>query len=59
MKRIILIVSASLMAVSVLAQGTQYRKKLREIKREGWELYGSSRTMKETGTGAARLCSSS
>ena len=47
MKRIILIVTALLMAVSVLAQGTQYRKKLREIKREGWELYGSSRTMKD------------
>ena len=47
MKRIILIVTALLMAVSVLAQGTQFRKKLREIKREGWELYGSSRTMKD------------
>ena len=47
MKRIILIVTALLMAVSVLAQGTQFRKKLREIKREGWELYGASRTMKD------------
>lgn len=34
-----------LMAVPVFAQGAQYRKKLREYKREGWELFGSSRTL--------------
>ena len=47
MKRIILITIAVLMAMPVFAQGAQYRKKLREIKKEGWELYGSSKTMKE------------
>lgn len=47
MKRIIIITIAVLMAMPVFAQGTQYRKKLREIKKEGWELYGSSKTMKE------------
>lgn len=36
---------AILMAVPVFAQGAQYRKKLREYKREGWELFGSSRTL--------------
>ncbi len=47
MKRIIIITIAVLMAMPVFAQGVQYRKKLREIKKEGWELYGSSKTMKE------------
>ena len=47
MKRIIIITIAVLMAMPVFAQGAQYRKKLREIKKEGWELYGSSKTMKE------------
>ena len=47
MKRIILITIAVLMAMPVFAQGAQYRKKLREYKKEGWELYGSSKTMKE------------
>ncbi len=36
---------AILMAVPVFAQGAQYRKKLREYKRDGWELFGSSRTL--------------
>ena len=47
MKRIIILTIAVLMAMPVFAQGAQYRKKLREIKKEGWELYGSSKTMKE------------
>lgn len=47
MKRIIIITIAVLMAMPVFAQGAQYRKKLREIMKEGWELYGSSKTMKE------------
>ena len=47
MKRIIIITIAVLMAMPVFAQGAQYRKKLREIKKEGWELYGSSKTMKD------------
>lgn len=47
MKRIIIITIAVLLAMPVFAQGAQYRKKLREIKKEGWELYGSSKTMKE------------
>ena len=40
-----MITLAILMAVPVFAQGAQYRKKLREYKRDGWELYGSSRTL--------------
>ena len=47
MKRIIILTIAVLMAMPVFAQGAQYRKKLREIKKEGWELYGSSKTMKD------------
>ena len=47
MKRIIILTIAVLMAMPVFAQGVQYRKKLREIKKEGWELYGSSKTMKD------------
>lgn len=47
MKRIIIITIAVLMAMPVFAQGAQYRKKLKVIKKEGWELYGSSKTMKE------------
>ena len=47
MKRIILITIAVLMAMPVFAQGAQYRKKLREYKKESWELYGSSKTMKD------------
>ena len=46
MKRIILITIAVLMAMPVFAQGAEFRKKLREIKKEGWELFGSSKTMK-------------
>ena len=46
MKRIILITIAVLMAMPVFAQGAESRKKLREIKKEGWELFGSSRTIK-------------
>ena len=46
-KRTIIIAIAFLMAIPVFAQGAQYRKKLREIKKEGWELYGSSKTMKD------------
>ena len=45
MKRIILITIAVLMAMPVFAQGAQYRKKLREYKKEGWELFGSSKTI--------------
>ena len=45
MKKIIVIALAILMAVPVFAQGAQYRKKLREYKRDGWELYGSTRTL--------------
>ena len=40
-----MITLAILMAVPVFAQGAQYRKKLREYKRDGWELYGSTRTL--------------
>ena len=47
MKKLILITIAILMAMPVLAQNAQYRKKLREYKKEGWELYGSSRTIKD------------
>ena len=47
MKRIIIITIAVLMTMPVFAQGAGYRKKLREIKKEGWELYGSSKTMKD------------
>ena len=47
MKKIITIIIAVLMAMPVFAQGAQYRKKLKEIKREGWELFGSSKTMKD------------
>lgn len=46
MKRIILITIAVLMAMPVFAQGAEFRKKLREIKKEGWELFGSSKTLK-------------
>lgn len=46
MKRIILITIAVLMAMPVFAQGAEFRKKLREIKKEGWELFGSSKTIK-------------
>ena len=45
MKKIILITIAVLMAMPVFAQGAQYRKKLREYKKEGWELFGSSKTI--------------
>lgn len=45
MKKLIVMALAILMAVPVFAQGAQYRKKLREYKREGWELFGSSRTL--------------
>ena len=47
MKRIILITIAVLMAMPVFAQGAQYRKKLREYKKEGWELFGSSKTIND------------
>ena len=47
MKKIITLIIAVLMAMPVFAQGAQYRKKLKEIKREGWELFGSSKTMKD------------
>ena len=47
MKRIIITTIAVLMAMPVFAQGAQYRKKLREIKKDGWELYGSSKTIKD------------
>lgn len=47
MKRIILITIAVLMALPVFAQGAQYRKKLREYKKEGWELFGSSKTIND------------
>ena len=47
MKRILTLVITVLMVMPVFAQGAQYRKKLREIKREGWELFGSSKTMKD------------
>ena len=47
MKRIILITIAVLMAMPVFAQGAQYRKKIREYKKDGWELFGSSKTMKD------------
>ena len=45
MKKIIVMALAILMAVPVFAQGAQYRKKLREYKRDGWEQIGSSRTL--------------
>lgn len=45
MKRLIMITLAILMAMPVFAQGAQYRKKVREYKRDGWELYGSTRTL--------------
>ena len=35
------------MAIPVFARGPQYRKKLKEYKKEGWELFGSSKTMKD------------
>lgn len=47
MKKIIVMALAILMAVPVFAQGAQYRKKLREYKRDGWELFGSSRTLND------------
>ena len=47
MKKILTLIIAVLMVMPVFAQGAQYRKKLREIKREGWELFGSSKTMKD------------
>ena len=47
MKKIIVLALAILMAVPVFAQGAQYRKKLREYKRDGWELFGSSRTLND------------
>lgn len=40
-----MITLAILMAVPAFAQGAQYRKKLHEYKRDGWELFGSSRTL--------------
>lgn len=45
-RRLILISLAVLLTVPVSARGAEYRKKYREYKREGWELYGSSRTLK-------------
>lgn len=47
MRRIILFAVAVLMAVPVFARGADYRKKYREYRRQGWELYASSRTLKE------------
>ena len=47
MKKILTLIITVLMVMPVFAQGAQYRKKLREIKREGWELFGSSKTMKD------------
>ena len=47
MKRIILITIAVLMAMPVFAQGAEFRKKLREINKEGWELFGSSKTIND------------
>ena len=47
MKKIILITIAILIAMPVFAHGPQYRKKLKEYKKEGRELFGSSKTMKD------------
>lgn len=45
-RRLILIVLTVLLTVPVFARGAEYRKKYREYKRGGWELYGSSMTLK-------------
>ena len=47
MKKLFLITIAVILAMPFGAQGAQYRKKLKEYKRAGWELYASSQTMKD------------
>ena len=45
MKKIAIIALAVLMAMPAFAGAKDYRKKVREFKRAGWEIYGSSQTM--------------
>ena len=47
MKKTTLILLAILMAVPALAGGNTYKKKVKELRRAGWEVYASSQTLEE------------
>lgn len=47
MKKALIMLLAVMMAVPALAASKPYKKKIKEFKRAGWELYASSRTLEE------------
>lgn len=47
MKKALIMLLAVMMAVPALAASKPYKKKIKEFKRAGWEIYASSRTLEE------------